>query len=154
MSNKKPDLPMASLLIRVMPPEVRKVLYEDKQFCSAIGIRTSSTFPLGADIAVEAPSLLKALGAAVDGRKSAQLTLGDGKKIRVKIGTKHGGGAVVFFGKQAFLFDDSDVLSVKRAKRTKGVSRALQSRPLLKDEDARWREIASARQLTKEALAA
>ena len=93
---------ISSLLVRSLPADVRKALYTDTKFCERIGIETAAAFALGKDVSVRSISLLDALRAAVDGRKSTRLILADGKGVRVKLSVNKGGSAVVHLGAGAF----------------------------------------------------
>jgi hypothetical protein len=144
MLDKKAQKMMGSLLVRAMPNDVRKALYTDKQFCSDVGIRTAASFAVGKEVAVQSAGLLKAIGAAIDGRKTARLKLPDGKELRAKLSVNEGNRAVIHLAGHSYVFDDADLLATNRARRHKALSRALQARPLLKDVDVRWRDLTSA----------
>jgi hypothetical protein len=150
MLNKKSRQVMGSLLVRSMPSDVSKALYADTQFCADVGIQTAAYFGLGKDVSVQSASLLKAIGAAIDGRKTARLKLPDGTEVRTKLSVNQGTRAVIHIGKHGYLFDDADLLATSRARRHKALARALQTRPLLKDEDVHLRELMSARRLDKD----
>lgn len=140
MVDSKLQRVMGSVIVRAMPNDVRKALYADAQFCSEIGIETVSSFPLGGNVAVESVSLFKAIGAAIDGRKSARIKLPNGKEIRAKLGINQRNRAVIQLGKQSFVFHDADLLAASRARRARALARSLKAYPLLADEAALWRE--------------
>jgi hypothetical protein len=150
MRNERRLRVIGSLLVRSLPADVRKALYTDTQFCEEIRIETAAAFALGKDISVRSVSLLGALGAAVDGRKSTRLTLADGKEVRAKLSLSNGTAAVVHLGSEAFQFDDADLLSSKPALRRKALKRVLKERPLLGKEEEHWRKITATRALSKD----
>ncbi len=150
MSGSRRIRVIASLLVRSLPQDVRRALYADTQFCEEIGIETAATFALGKDVSVRSASLLDALAAAIDGRKSARLILADGKEERAKLGVDKQTSAVIYLGAGAFKFDDADLLSSKPDRRRKALKRVLKERPLLGQEEERWRKVISARRLSKD----
>ncbi len=141
---------ISSLLVRSLPADVRKALYTDTKFCERIGIETAAAFALGKDVSVRSISLLDALRAAVDGRKSTRLILADGKGVRVKLSVNKGGSAVVHLGAGAFQFENADVLSSKTLVRRKALKRIFKEQPLLKEEEERWSKVTSTRKLSKD----
>lgn len=141
---------MASLLVSAFPTPIRAALYRDKQFCADVGITTTASMPLSANLSVQSESLFSALAAAVDGRKSTRIKLADGSQVRVTLGVEKNGSGTLRFGGRGFTFRDASLLSTKRTRRNKALARALESRPLLKGESEHWRKIADKRPFERE----
>jgi hypothetical protein len=150
MTNEQLQRVMGSLLVRSMPSEIRRALYADSKFCSDVGIRTAASSALGNDVSVQSASLLKAIRAAIDGRKAARLKLANGKEVRAKLSVSKGKRAIIHLDKHGYVFDDADLLATSRTRRHKALERALKTQPLLKDEDIRWRRLTSTRRLDKD----
>src|SRR5947207_1370131 len=79
-----------SLMVEPLPPMVRNRLLLDKTFRSRFAMEPKFVLPLGPNYSVETHSLHQAQRAAIAGRKSAMLTLSDGKRVRAKLSRRGG----------------------------------------------------------------
>jgi hypothetical protein len=134
-------------LTAALPPEVRTSLLADRSFCEKFGIKPRFSFLVG-ERPVDIGSLHKALRAAVAGHKSALLTPADGDRFRVKLGFRKGGQATIRFQRRGFAFNDADLLSRDLRTRGNALNRVFATRPLLVDEENRWKKIARQRPFT------
>jgi len=134
------------LLINPLPAAARASLLMDQGFSRDLGIKPKFWFPLDRDLAVEIGSLNNALRAAVSGRKSARVSLREGKQRRVKLGLRRGA-ATIELDKREFAFPDADLLASERPKRSRALSRVLKDRPLLPEEERAWKAILGKRAL-------
>jgi len=122
------------LIIDPMPASVRGEFVIDDDFCASFGIKPKFWFPLDAEHSVETGSLHNALRAAIAGRKTANLALKGGKRLRVKLGRK-ADNARLILGKKGFGFSNADLLSADKAIRVKAFKRIASKQPLLAEEE-------------------
>src|ERR1043166_8316656 len=130
------------LVVDPLPVPARGSILLDADYCARFKASPKSWFPLDGDIAAETESLHTALTAAVAGRKSGELTLRDGRRIRIKLGMAKGGQATLRAKRKIFAFAYANLLSTDRRKRTRSLKRVLEDRPLGDDEEKKWQAIA------------
>ena len=102
-----------ALLINPLPASIRVRLLLDEAFRSKLGIKPQFWYPLKNGLFVEAGSLHDALRAAIAGRKTASITLKNGRRARVKLAAA-GGKATLRPEKEGFAFTHADLLSTER----------------------------------------
>jgi len=149
MAKTRSDLKdaLSALVIAPLPTSVRTSLLLDQAFSAKLGIVPKFWFPLGRERDIDADSLHSALRAAVAGKKSAMLALRGGRE-RAKLGRQRGGKATLVLKKEGFSFSDADLLASDRRTRVRAVKRVLGAKPLLVEEEEKWKAVAEERALT------
>src|SRR5437660_1468165 len=86
-----------TLIVNALPVAARGSILLDEDYCARFKAAPKSWFPLHRDAEAETESLHKALGAAVAGRKTGELALRDGRRIRTRLGMAKAGQATLQF---------------------------------------------------------
>jgi hypothetical protein len=139
---------LVEVLVSSLPAQVRSRILLDESFSTKFGLDPTFLFPLSSDLAVQTDTLHRALRRAAAGERTAQLILQDGKRVRAKLGLTARGEATLLVQGEGFSFTDADILSPSVAKRSRALDRMFAARPLLPEEEVKWRSIAIQRDLT------
>jgi hypothetical protein len=140
-------------LVSNLHPNIEKELFELEGFVNTLGVKVTSIITFNGTHSITADSFVEALRSAARGRKTATVTVSDGKKVKAKLTFEPPGTATITFENNKFMFGDVDLLSSTLPSRKKALRRAFGSRPLTNLEESKWTKTTKAGHLTNQDFA-
>jgi hypothetical protein len=137
-------------LVSNLHPNIEKELFELEGFANTLGVKVVPIVKFNGTHSITVDSFVDALRGAVRGRKTATVSLTDGKKVKAKLAFEPPGTATITFENNKFIFGDVDLLSSTLPSRQKALRRAFGSKPLTSLEESKWMNTAKADRLTNE----
>lgn len=131
-----------ALVIDPLPESARTSLFSDQIFCTKLGIVPKWWLHLGRENTVDTDDLCTVLRTAVANKKSAILALRGGGRERVQLGLQRGGKATLTLKKERISFSDADILASDHSIRVRAIKRVFTAKPLLVEEEQKWRTVA------------
>lgn len=137
----------SSILLSALPSQAREPMVKDHLFTTQLGVVPLFHVTIGRGYVVEAADLHTALRLAVDGAAAAVVKTREGSRLDMRLSVGKRGTVVLAHGEHLFSFADADLLATKKTVRLRALKRVFLERPLLAEEEAAWRRVASERPL-------
>jgi hypothetical protein len=127
-------------LVHALDAETKKDLLDIDGIAEVVGVQLRPVLTLKGIHDVELKSFFSCVKAALSGKRSFNLILGDGTRTKVKTSIDQAGAVIIDLNGVSMRFLEASVLDPSPRKRAASLTKMLNERPLLPEEEMDWRK--------------